>query len=90
MSLYDRMFGPSRYQFNRKMEEVMATLEQLKDAVAAEAAEVKAHVDALAAEVQALKDQIANGGTVTEADLDQVLTDINNIFTTPSTPGGGG
>lgn len=86
MSLFDRMFGPTRYQFNRKMEAVMASLEQVRDAVAAEAAEVKAHVDALGAEIQALKDQIANGGTVTEADLDQLLTDVNNIFTTPSTP----
>ena len=60
---------------------IMATLQELKDAVAAEAAEVKARVDALQAEVQALKDQLAAGGTVTEAQLDEVLAGIKNIFT---------
>lgn len=60
---------------------IMATLQQLKDAIASEAAEVKARVDALESEVKALKDQIANGGTVTEAQLDEVLTSVQNIFT---------
>jgi len=62
----------------------MATLQELKDAVAAEAAEVKARVDALEAEVQSLKDIIAAGGTITEAQLDEVLVGVKGIFTAPA------
>ena len=62
-------------------ERIMATLQQVKDAVAAEAAEVKTKVDQLEADVQALKDQIAAGTAATAADLDDLLTQVQNIFT---------
>lgn len=59
----------------------MASIQDVKDAAVAEAAEVKASVDALKDQVQALKDQIAAGGTVTEAQLDEVVVAIKSIFT---------
>ena len=62
-------------------EYIMATVQDLVDAIAAEKAEVTAKIDALAAEIQALKDQIAQGGTITEAQLDAVLVSVQDIFT---------
>jgi hypothetical protein len=59
----------------------MATVQQLKDAIAAEAAEVKVKLDELEATVTALRDQIAAGGSVTEAQLDEVLLGVQSIFT---------
>ena len=59
----------------------MATVQALVDAIAAEKAEVTDKLDALADEIQALKDQIAQGGTITEAQLDSVLVGIQDIFT---------
>lgn len=61
-------------------EKNMATIQELKDAVANEAAEVKARLDELQANVQVLQDQIAAGGTITAADLDEVKAAIENIF----------
>jgi translation initiation factor 1 (eIF-1/SUI1) len=60
---------------------IMATIEDLKAAVTAEAAEVKSRIDELEATVQTLRDQIAAGGTITEAQLDEVLVAIQGIFT---------
>jgi tetrahydromethanopterin S-methyltransferase subunit G len=65
---------------------IMATVDDLKAAVAAEAAEVKARIDDLEATVQALKDQIAGGGTITEAQLDEVMVAIQGIFTPTPAP----
>jgi hypothetical protein len=64
-------------------EYTMATVQDLLDAAAAEKVEVDTKLNALAAEVQALKDQIAQGGTITETQLDSVLTGIQGITTTP-------
>lgn len=60
---------------------IMATVEQVKQAVADEASEVKARVDALTAEVQALKDQIAAGTAATPEQLDEILASVKGIFT---------
>lgn len=62
-------------------EHIMATVQELVDAIAAEKDEVTNKLDALAVEIQALKDQIAQGGTITEAQLDSVLVGIQDIFT---------
>lgn len=59
----------------------MATVDQLKEAIAAEQAQVQTRLDELAVEIQTLKDVIAAGGTVTEEELDSVLEAVNNIFT---------
>jgi flagellar hook-associated protein FlgK len=69
------------------METIMATLQQVRDAVAAEGQEVANRLNELATEIQSLKDQIANGNPVTEADLDTLLTDVQNIFTHPGGSG---
>ena len=55
-----------------KIEDVNAKIAEVKAAIAAEKAEV-------AAAIQALKDQIAAGGTITEAQLDAVLTGVSEI-----------
>ncbi len=59
----------------------MATVNEIKEAIEAEKVEVQTKLDALASEIQILKDVIAAGGTVSEADLDEVLVGVNNIFT---------
>ena len=59
----------------------MATLLEVKDAIAAEKAEVLAAVTGLNDQVQALKDQIAAGSPVTAADLDDLVSQVHDIFT---------
>lgn len=62
-------------------DEIMATVQQVKEAVTAEAAEVKTRIDDLEAQVQALKDGVGNGVEVTEAELDEILAAVQGIFT---------
>ena len=69
-----------------KDEIIMATLQEVKDAVASEAAEVTAKVNELLAEIQRLNDLLAAGGAVTAADLDQLKADIEAIFVAPPAP----
>ncbi len=64
----------------------MATLQELKDAIAAvnstiaaEKAEVQAKLAALLVEIQTLKDQIASGGLVSQADLDALTASVTAI-----------
>ena len=63
-------------QMSEKLDAINAALDAAT-ATIAETNELVVKVDAdvnkLDAEIQALKDQIANGGTVTEADLDALL-----------------
>jgi hypothetical protein len=59
----------------------MATLQDVKDAIAAETAEVTAAVDDLMAQIKTLQDQITNGGVATAADLDDITASVKNIFT---------
>ncbi len=62
---------------------IMATIQDLKDTIDAEKLQVSARLTTLAAEIQALKDQIAAGGTITEAQLDEVKVAIENIWNPP-------
>ena len=55
-----------------KIEDVNAKIAEVKQQIADEKAEV-------AAAIQALKDQIAAGGTITEAQLDSVLAGVGDI-----------
>lgn len=59
----------------------MATKEEVLAAVAEEAAEVSTRINDLSDQVQALQDQIAAGGTVSAADLDDIKAAIQGIFT---------
>lgn len=61
----------------------MATLQEVKDAVAEEAAEVKARVDALEARVAELIAQGENGASPEE--LEEIRTAVRNIFS-PTAP----
>ena len=69
---------------NDRSREIMATIQQIEDAVAEEVAEVKGRLDELEAEVKRLTDIIAAGGTVTEAQLDGVLDKIRGIYNKPA------
>jgi flagellar hook-associated protein FlgK len=85
-SLFAWIFGwlpASKNDLETTRKQIMATLQEVQDAVAAEAAEVTAKVNELMAEIQALKDQIANGTGVTPEDLDALLASVNAIFTAP-------
>ncbi len=65
----------------RQLKEViMATKQDVLDAIAAEKAEVIGKVDDLNAQVQALKDQIEAGNPVTSADLDEIVSAVHDIF----------
>lgn len=69
-----------------KLRKIMATVKQLQDQVAqlatditAEKSEVSDKVDALSKQVQELKDQIAAGTGITEAQLDPVLEALTAV-----------
>lgn len=66
-------------EINQWRSEIMATIKDLKDAVAAERAEVKARVD----ELEAMVVDLQNGGTggATPEQLEEVLVAIKDIFT---------
>lgn len=59
----------------------MATKEEVLQAIADEKAQVQARLDELVARIAALEEQVANGGTVTAADLDEIKNGVQNIFT---------
>jgi len=61
----------------------MATKQQVLDAIAAEKAQVTDGLTALNNQIEALKAQIAAGNAVTETDLDDILSAVNNIFIPP-------
>ena len=58
----------------------MATLQEVKDAIAEEKTQVLNKLTELNTEIQALKDQIAAGSPVTVADLDDLKAAVNDIF----------
>lgn len=59
---------------------IMATKEEVLQAIADEKAQVSNAVNDLSKQIQDLKDQIANGSPVTPADLDEIATAVHNIF----------
>ncbi len=60
-------------------EDTMATVQEVKDAVAAEAAEVKARLDALQARIDELIAQGSSGATPEQ--LEEIKTLVQGIFT---------
>lgn len=59
----------------------MATVQDVKDAIAKEAEQVKQRLDELASTVQALRDQVANGSAATPEQLDELKVAVEGIFT---------
>ena len=59
----------------------MATLQEVKQAIADEKAQVLEGITALNAKIQELQDQINQGTNVTAQDLEDIKNDVNNIFT---------
>lgn len=60
---------------------IMATVQQLQDALNTLQQAVDTKQQEVIDEIKSLKDQIAQGGTVTEADLDGLLTTVEGIRT---------
>lgn len=59
---------------------IMATKQEVLDAIAAEKVEVLGKLNDLETQIQSLKDQIANGQAVTPADLDEIVSAVHDIF----------
>jgi esterase/lipase len=59
---------------------IMATKQEVLDAIVAEKAQVLEGLTILNDQIQALKDQIASGTAVTAADLDEIVSAVNDIF----------
>jgi len=62
----------------------MGAKEQILQAIADEQAQVAAGIAALNAQIQALRDQLAAGTPITEADLEEIKDAVQNIFTPPT------
>lgn len=67
-------------------EHIMATVQEVKDAILAEKTQVQEKLAAVAVEIQALKDQIAAGGGATTAQMDELMAAIKEIFTPDTAP----
>lgn len=78
-------FSSTLAVFGQQLEAIMATLQDVLDAAAAEKAQVASKLADLSAQVQALRDQIAAGSAATPEQLDLVLQAITDIFT-PDAP----
>lgn len=64
----------------KEEELIVATKQEVLDAIQAEHEQVLAAVSDFNAQIQALKDQIANGQAATPEDLDEIAAKINDIF----------
>ena len=71
-------------EIHKLREELMATKQEVLDAIAAEKAEVTQALIDFGKQIQDLKDQIANGSAITPADLDDIENAVHDIFI-PST-----
>lgn len=65
---------------NKKIDKLMATVQEITDAIAKLQADLDAKQAALATLIQSLKDQIAAGGA-TPAQLQTILDSINTVDT---------
>lgn len=63
---------------------IMATKAEVLQAIADEKAQVAAGIETLNQQIQDLKDQITNGTAVTAADLDEIVTNVHDIFIPPT------
>lgn len=76
-----RFFGANHWSHKimATLEEVKAAIASLKDHVSTENGQVSAKLADLAAQIQALKDQIANGTVVSSTDLDALVASVTEI-----------
>lgn len=66
-----------------QQEQIMASVQDVLDAAAAERAEVAGRLTELEAVIQALRDQVAAGAAATPEQLDELVVAVQNIFTRP-------
>jgi hypothetical protein len=80
MTFREWLFRPiiRNIKINRRL--IMATKQEVLDAIAAEKAEVGAKIEALDLQIQALQEQIAQGTAITAADLDEIQNAVHDIF----------
>lgn len=72
---------------NTIKEIIMPTVQEIKDAIAAESQEVAARIAELQAKIEVLLNQASNGGAATEQELQEILDGVKSIFN-PTQPGG--
>lgn len=65
---------------------IMATLEEVKAAIAAEKVEVAAKIAALTASIESLEAELANGTPVTAEDLQALVDGVKGIFVEAEDP----
>ena len=82
MSLSDYLPATRRYV----KELVMATVQELEQAIADEREEVNRKVDDLAAEIEALKQQVGTGTVLQPADFDKLIERVRGIYVAPTPP----
>lgn len=63
------------------LQDVQNEIQSLKEHVATETGQVAAKLKALEDEIVSLKDQVANGGNVSEADLDAIVAKVREVET---------
>jgi len=68
------------HEITRLRRLLMATKQDVLAAIAAEKTQVLEAITELENQIQALKDQIAAGTPVTEADLDDIVSAVNDVF----------
>ena len=66
------------------MGEIQEKLQEVKDAIAAEKVEVNNKLTVLSDRITQLEDQLNSGDPVTLAQLDELKTAVNDIFTEPA------
>ena len=66
----------------------MITVQDVLNAVTAEQSEVAAALNALTQQVKDLQSVLVTGSQVTQADLQNIITSVEAIFTLPAAPAG--
>jgi predicted nucleic acid-binding Zn-ribbon protein len=80
---YEKQLDAIHKELHELRRLLMATKQEVLNAIATEKEQVLGAVEDLNAQIQALKDQIEAGTAVTTADLDDILTAVNDIFIPP-------
>jgi len=71
------------FEIHKLRRTLMATKQEVLDAIAAEKQQVADGLEALNQKIVDLQTQIANGTAVTAADLDEISAAVNDIFVPP-------
>lgn len=85
--LFQRLLNEYDSKFNfltTRSNELMTTLQDVQDKIAAEKAQVSEAVGSLKAQVKELQDKLASGEFVTSEQLDGIAAAVDGIFEAPA------